>query len=247
MPKRNRLLRKLTDDDLRAFLPTLEAVTLRKGQALIVPHQRMEYVYFPLDCACSVLAIADNGHPIEVGMFGCEGMSCHALRQDDRPFFASNVFLPGRALRISAERFATLRQHLPSLAEVVLRYGEFSAVQFGFTASAIGGFPTEARLARWLLMALDRVGDEKQFAVVHDVMASFLSVRRASVTVALHSIEGTGAIKSTRGLVRVRDREKLLEIAGGCYGPSENAYEVIMGDQPDRPLQRVGASLLLRA
>jgi hypothetical protein len=104
-----------------------------------------------------------------------------------------------------------------------------------------------ARLARWLLMALDRVGDEKQFPVVHDLMVSFLSVRRAGVTLALHSIEGTGAIKSTRGLVRVRDREKLLEIAGGCYGPSENAYEVIMGNQPDRPLRRVGASLLLRA
>jgi CRP-like cAMP-binding protein len=247
MPERNRLLRKLTDDDLSALLPALEAVTLKKGQALLIPHQHIEYVYFPLDCACSVLAKTEPAHTIEVGMFGFEGMSCLAIRPNDRPFFASNVFLAGTALRISAERFSTLRQQLPSLSEVVLRYREVSAVQFGFTALAIGEFTIESRLARWLLMALDRVGDRKQFPVVHDLIASLLSVRRAGVTLALHSIEGTGAIKSTRGLIRVRDREKLLEIAGGCYGPSENAYEVIMGNQPDRPLHRVGASLLLRA
>lgn len=234
MPERNRLLRKLTDDDLDALFPALEAVTLEKGQALLVPHRKIQYVYFPLDCACSVLAKTDNANPIEVGMFGCEGMSCLAIRPDDRPFFTSNVFLPGTALRISAERFASLRSQLPSLSEMVLRYREFSAVQFGFTAHAIGGFTIEARLARWLLMALDRVDDQKQFPVVHDLIASLLSVRRSGVTVALHSIEGTGAIKSTRGLVLVRDRKKLLEIAGDCYGPSERAYEAIMGNQPDQ-------------
>jgi hypothetical protein len=51
-----------------------------------------------------------------------------------------------------------------------------------------GGPPVE-RLARWLLMCHDRVGGN-EVAVTHDFLSMMLSVRRPSVTTALHVLEG---------------------------------------------------------
>jgi hypothetical protein len=38
-------------------------------------------------------------------------------------------------------------------------------------------------------------------------------------------IHGVRAIKSTRGNVRILDRDMLIEIAGGCYRVPEQEYE----------------------
>jgi hypothetical protein len=59
-----------------------------------------------------------------------------------------------------------------------------------------------------------------------------LGVRRSGVTNELHVLEGLQAIRSTRGNVRVLDREKLIEIAGGCYGVPEREYEKLLGLPP---------------
>ena len=44
------------------------------------------------------------------------------------------------------------------------------------------------------------------------------------MTVTLHALEGIGAIRSTRGLVTVLDRARLVEIAGESYGSPEREY-----------------------
>ncbi|MBY5454679.1 PAS domain-containing protein [Rhizobium leguminosarum] len=48
--------------------------------------------------------------------------------------------------------------------------------------------------------------------------ALLLGIRRAGVTDELHILESMHAIRSTRGNVHITDRNKLIEIAGGCYG-----------------------------
>jgi hypothetical protein len=55
-----------------------------------------------------------------------------------------------------------------------------------------------------------------------------LGVRRSGVTDELHFLEGLRAIKSIRGVVHIRDREALIEIAGGCYGVPEKEYARLM-------------------
>jgi glycine/D-amino acid oxidase-like deaminating enzyme len=49
-------------------------------------------------------------------------------------------------------------------------------------------------------------------------------VRRAGVTTALHLLESEHVIRSTRGVVVVRDRPRLTKIAGASYGVAEAAY-----------------------
>lgn len=229
----NRLLRKLTDADLKAFAPWLSEVFLSKGQVLFEPNTVIDSVYFPVTSVCSMLAVTEGDVVIEVGMFGSEGMSDQVVRQGDRAFFRTIVFVPGTALQVSADKFARIVHELSSLNELTMRYKDYAAVQFGYSAHAHGAFTVEARVARWILMAIDR-SKNAELPIIHELMASLLCVRRSGVTTAVAVLEGTGAIKATRGLVTVRNREKLEEIAGDSYGSAERAYAVIMGQQPDQ-------------
>lgn len=231
--ERNALLRKLTDEDFAQFAPACTLVELKKGDVLLKEATPVENVYFPLDCVCSILAVTDSDHPIEAGMFGAEGMSNMVVREGDYTFFRSTVFIEGSALRVPAPIFARLLTELPSLNELTLRYKDFAAVQFGYGCYAHGAFPIEARLARWLLMAADRAPNPT-LPIIHDLVASMLSVRRSGITNAMHILEGSYAIKATRGLVTILDRAKLEQLAGDCYGPAERAYRLIMDRQPDQ-------------
>jgi hypothetical protein len=56
-----------------------------------------------------------------------------------------------------------------------------------------------------------------------------LSVRRPSVTTALHELEGMRFIYSHRGTVIVRNRAALEAFAGDAYGGSEKEYRRLLG------------------
>jgi hypothetical protein len=55
-----------------------------------------------------------------------------------------------------------------------------------------------------------------------------LAGRRSGITTATHVLEGIGAIKAVRGAITIRDRDKLLGIAGESYGVPEAEYDRLM-------------------
>ena len=57
-----------------------------------------------------------------------------------------------------------------------------------------------------------------------------LGVRRSGVTLALQILEGARVIHAKRGVITLRDRAKLLEIAGGSYGVPEAEYRRLIGE-----------------
>ena len=88
-------------------------------------------------------------------------------------------------------------------------------------------FNIEARLARWILMTQDRVGGD-ELLLTHEFLSTMLGVRRPGVTSVIHNLEGMGSIRNTRGCIKVRSREKLLEMAGESYQIAEDEYEGVM-------------------
>ena len=58
-----------------------------------------------------------------------------------------------------------------------------------------------------------------------------LGVRRASVTVALHKLEGHLLIRAGMGRITITDREGLEAFAGDAYGRAEAEYERLLGAQ----------------
>jgi hypothetical protein len=74
----------------------------------------------------------------------------------------------------------------------------------------------EQRLARWLLMAHDRVG-ERQFMLTQEFVAMMLGVTRPTVTLAAQSLQAAGAITYHRGELTINHRECLERATCECY------------------------------
>ena len=224
---RNKLLRKLTSDDFQVVWPRMEKVDLALKQEPLHRGDVIDFVYFPEDCVCSLVAKTESVNGIEVGMFGFEGMSNMVVRHGDQTALSTIVQVAGSAWRINAEDFASLLRTQPSLNELTLRYKEAISIQFAYTALANGSFTIEERLARWLLMSQDR-SQLETIPMVHEFLAMMLAVRRSGITTATHVLEGVGAIKANRGSITIRSRDKLLEFAGESYGVPEAEYDRLM-------------------
>ena len=101
-----------------------------------------------------------------------------------------------------------------------MRFAHVFGVQSAYTALANSQGKIEERLARWLLMAHDRV-EADELLMTHEFLALMLGVRRAGVTDALQHLEMKGMVETARGAVTVKDREGLQECANGLYGTPE--------------------------
>jgi len=204
-------------------------VKLDRLQVLVIPNQPITDVYFLTKGIASVTANSENGRT-EVGLFGQDGMSATALILDaDRsPHQTFNQVGPAEALRIDANTFRAAMEGSIPFRQTMLRYAQTLLIQTGQSAVANARYQIEARLARWLLMCHDRV-DGDEVAVTHEFMGIMIGAQRSGVTIALHILEGIGMIRSVRGRLIIRDREKLEDLAGDSYGPAEAEYRRLIG------------------
>jgi hypothetical protein len=66
-----------------------------------------------------------------------------------------------------------------------------------------------------------------------------LGVRRPGVTVAMNALERRGGVRAIPGRITVRDRRKLEQTAGACYGvPESELAHVGLGDIRHKRLAR---------
>jgi CRP-like cAMP-binding protein len=231
---RNRLLSALSHTDRDLLTPALETVDLDVRHVLEVPNDPISHVYFVESGLVSIVGTAAPSHRIEIGMVGYEGMTgLSIVLGADRSANETLVQSSGWALRISTESLRGMLEASRSLSDTLLRYVNVFMVQASQTALANGRGLLNERLARWLLMWDDRVQPDA-LTVTHDFVALLLGVHRPGVTNALHDLEGKGLIQSTRGAVRILDREGLSLAANGFYGVPEAEYARSMGTRRGR-------------
>jgi CRP-like cAMP-binding protein len=153
----NRVLSRLSAEDFALLAPHLKRINLPLRKQLEIHNKQIEHVYFPESGFASVVANG-TGHSIEVGLIGREGMTGLAVVMGaDRTPHDTFIHGPGAGLRITAEK---LRQALAkgrTLQRSCLLYAHAFGLQTTYTAIANGRSKIEERLARWLLMARDRV------------------------------------------------------------------------------------------
>ena len=221
----NLLLRALAPGDYARLQPHLERSELELRQTLYEPNVPIERVHFPEGGVVSIISEQEPNEQIEVGLYGYEGMSGAAVVMGaDQSPHRSMVQVDGTtSLHIPCERLLEACGESHELRVLLLRYVHTLSVQAALTATANAHYDLPERLARWLLMCHDRM-DSDQIELTHEFMSMMLAVRRSGVTVTLHTLEGTGAIRAQRGLVIVRDRARLEEIAGDSYGEAEREY-----------------------
>ena len=226
----NLLLRYCEPDDFELLRPYLTRRTLPTHSVVVRPNQPIEHLYFPEGGVISIVAEQEDGDKIEVGLVGHEGVSGSAVLLDagQSPQMCMVQINGAPALEIPADRRVEPFEVSASLRKLLLRFVQSLNVQAASTAAANVHMALPERLARWLLMCHDRV-DGDQLELTHEFMSMILAVRRSSVTMTLHTLEGTRAIRGTRGFVTVLDRGRLEEIAGCSYGEAEDEYRRLVG------------------
>ena len=228
----NRILAGLTRECLALIEPLLERVELNFRQQLEVPNKKIEHAYFVDTGLVSVVATGGaDRHQAEVAIIGREGMTglAVALGRETNPLETS-VLMGGRARRMAAGDLIGAMKESPEFAAAVLRYAHFYCVQTGFTALASARASLEERVARWLLMAHDRL-DGDDVLMTHEFLAWTLGVRRPGVSVALQHLEERGLISMTRGTVGIVNRDGLKVAANGSYGGPEAEYARMSASQ----------------
>jgi CRP-like cAMP-binding protein len=120
----------------------------------------------------------------------------------------------GHSIRTHQLRYAIAQSS--SLHASLLRYVQAFLEQTTRTAVSNGRAKIEERLARWLLLADDRI-DGSHLPLTHDFLAMMLSVRRPGVTTALQALEGQGVIMRKRRHINIVDREALENMSNGTY------------------------------
>lgn len=226
----NLLLASLSSEDRTRLAPLLERIELRGGDRIASSQAPVIRICFPETVVATFGEVIDENSRFAVGMIGREGMiGWPTLLGASRSAHSGQVQLSGgTALVLPASDLARLCEESRTLHVALLRFVQSFTVQMGRTIVANLRDSIERRLARWLLMFHDRIaGDE--FAVTHDALGAALNIRRASVTDALHLLEGERALRCTRGRITVRDRAALQRLAGDSYGPAETSYRELIG------------------
>jgi CRP-like cAMP-binding protein len=226
----NLLLRALSSDDYALLEPHLERTKLSSKYRLFEAHQPVERVHFMEGGVASIVSEQEAGDLVEIGLYGREGMSGASvvLGAEQSPHISMVQVDHTSSLNIASERLLEACDRSVNLLKLLLRYVHSLNVQAALTAASNAHYALPERLARWLLMCHDRVGGD-QIELTHEFISMMLAVRRSGVTVTLHTLEATGAIKATRGMVIVKDRERLEEIAGESYGGPEAEYRRLIG------------------
>ena len=217
---KNRILSRLSDDDAALLTPDLEPVELALRQVLETPDKPIQHAYFIEYGLASI--IAANGHKrLEVGLIGCDGMTgLPIVLGNDRSPNETFMQVPGNGQRIAADKLREAISQSRSLERALLSFAHSFLNQTANTALSNGTATLEERLARWLLMANDRLkGNE--VPLTHEFLSLMLGVRRAGVTVALHYLEQRAVISLARKQIVITDRRGLKAAANGTYHEPE--------------------------
>jgi CRP-like cAMP-binding protein len=241
---RNGLLSALPSEILDELRPHLELVPLKKRQILHERNVPVSHAYF-IECGtASLLSRVEGRNGIEVGSLGFRDfVGVPVVLGTGRTPHRCVVQVPGQAFRIGAADLQQAMEAHPELRRLLFSYVQALMVQSAQLVVCNTRHSVRERLARWLLVARDRLhGNEIE--VTHQVLSRVLGVRRAGVTTAMGRMEEAGLIRRGRGRLLIVDCDGLEAEACDCYHAIQAEHQRIAchpahgpGDFDRRPLQ----------
>ncbi|MEO6913824.1 MAG: Crp/Fnr family transcriptional regulator [Candidatus Baltobacteraceae bacterium] len=224
----NRILDSLPELELAAIRRDLDRVTVKAHDTLYIPNERIDRVYFPINCVLSVLAIMQNGDAVEISSIGHEGLSGSQLVfLADRPEREMICQVAGDAKCMTAEAFLKHFEKAKGFQRMIFAYTEslFNSMAQSIACNRL--HVLNERCARWLLSTEDRVG-RSDFYLTQEFLAIMLGTSRPAVTVAAGALQEAGLIRYHRGHVKILDREKLEAASCECYEDTARSLERVM-------------------
>lgn len=214
----NELLARLTDECLVKVMRHAERISLVGRQVLQERNVALRYVYFIESGVASLLIKAPGDRAnVEIRTLGAGdfvGLAIvHRVRASPHRCV---VQVAGEALRFDAETLSQLLDDLPEFRAVLSSYAYDAFVHSSQLVACNTRHSLRQRLARWLLVASDRLGSN-QIDLTHDGLSRSIAVRRAGVTTEMGRLEQAGLIRRGRGAIVITDRLGLQNISCSCY------------------------------
>jgi CRP-like cAMP-binding protein len=214
----NRLLAALPAADYARILPSLTVVPLKLKDVLHKPGVPIREVYFPGGGFCSMLTVLEDGSMVEIATVGREGVVGVSAVLDGAPV-TSAAMVQGATdtcYQMPVDAFRREMDRRGAFHELITH---FTQALFGFVAQSTACnalHSVEQRLARWLLLAQDRMESE-EFPLTQEFVAMMLGASRPTVTVVAGTLQKAGLIKYRHGRVTIVDRENLEAASCECY------------------------------
>jgi CRP-like cAMP-binding protein len=211
------VLLKLPDDEFLMIRPHLEFIDMPHHLSLHQPHRALRFAHFPNDGLISLVIELKDGKSVEAGLLGKEGAAgLPGVLGLERSALREIVQIAGTGFRVSVETLRSILPLAPQLQKVLSRYAASLAMQVAQTAACNRLHKVEERLARWLLIAQDRI-DSGTVPITHDFLATMLGTDRPSVSVAAGILQTRQILEYKRGSVKIVNRKKLEQFACECY------------------------------
>ena len=215
----NRLLAALPPGDFRRVEALLTPITLKLKDILYKPGDVVDDVYFPGGGFVSVVTVLANGDMVEVATIGREGMvGVSAVNTGYREPSLTMVQMETESgFRMTAAAFRGEMDRRGPFFELVTRFAQ-ALLGVSMQCTACNAVHLiEQRLAKWLLLAHDRVA-ASHFPLTQEFVAMMLGAARPTVTIVAGTLQRAGLITYKRGKVVVVDRKGLEQASCECYG-----------------------------
>jgi CRP-like cAMP-binding protein len=227
----NLFLSGLSDESAYLLVSQSLAVSLPVRTVLYEAAVAPRFAYFLRSGIASVVVSMASGETAEVGMIGREGIvgAIHLLGSSPVP---TNCFiqLDATALRIPLSAFQAAFRSSEEIRQRVLECVQQQSNNISQVAGCNRLHEAEARLARWLLTAQDRVGSNL-LDFTQEYLAEMIGAQRTTVTGIAGRLQQKGSIRYSRGHVTILDRTSLITAACECYRITRDHYSEL--SQPD--------------
>ncbi|HEU4834835.1 MAG TPA: Crp/Fnr family transcriptional regulator [Pyrinomonadaceae bacterium] len=216
---RNNLLREFLGipNLSNQLFPELRIVPVTVNQVLYEQGDNIDYVYFPLDCVVSALAIMEDGTTLETSMVGREGLvGISTVLGNGRSRQWIWVTVGGSAIQLEARFLDNIFLHNEQCLKLLLRCYRALVTQVSQRCVCNTRHTILERLCCWLLMIHDRVGGSN-LRLTQEMIASRVGARRAGITVAAGMLQEIQAIEYRRGQLHIHNRDILERTVCECY------------------------------
>jgi len=217
---RNAVLRELAQTDVAVFnglMAALEPRPMNRGDVLGAPRVVSHWIYFIDSGVVSLVAGTRNGNSVGVALVGKEGVAGIADALGSRPLpWGLIVQLPGLAYRAPKD---LIREHIltcSALHALLMGYSQRVMHQLAQSAVCNRFHSSVQRLAGWLLLTAERA-DTTRFELTHEFVAQMVGVPRSAVTESAATLREKGIIDYRRGVLTIRNVERLHKIACECF------------------------------
>ena len=177
----------------------------------------------------SLLAVMKSGEQIETAIVGSEGVVGGWVAMDGADANTqSTVQIEGAGWELPIAKFIEVYGASDALRSAVNKYQGTILFQAQQSAGCHALHSVEARLCRWVLMAVDII-ESDHIPLTQEFLSHMLGVQRTSVSMCAHTLQKSGLIQYSRGKIKILNRAGLEECACECYAAIRERIEKAAG------------------